>query len=166
MDICHFQEPKDSCVRACYECLLSYRNQYDHALIDRHLIKPLLEQLLESTVIVNEGISRDEKYEQLLAQADPQSDFERVVLQEIYQSGYKLPDSAQEFIAEANCKPDFLYTEERIAVFCDGSAHDHPERQKQDRIERDDLRYNTNYTVLTLRYDEDWRVTLETLGSL
>jgi very-short-patch-repair endonuclease len=115
---------------------------------------------------VNEGISREEKYEQLLAQTDPQSDFERVVLQEIYQRRYKLPDRAQELIAEANCKPDFLYAEERIAVFCDGSAHDRLDRQKQDRIDRDDLRYHTNYAVLTLRYDEDWRVILETLGSL
>ncbi|MDF5732751.1 MAG: DUF1998 domain-containing protein [Rhizonema sp. PD38] len=32
LDICHFKHPKDSCIQACYECLLSYRNQFDHAL--------------------------------------------------------------------------------------------------------------------------------------
>lgn len=86
------------------------------------------------------------------------------MLQEIYQRGYRLPDAAQEFIPEANCKPDFIYREDAIAVFCDGSAHDSPERRKQDRIERDNLRYNTGYTVITLRHDEDWGAKLSILA--
>lgn len=103
LDICHFKEPKESCVQACYECLLSYRNQFDHALINRHLIKPWLDQLLESTINCQvKGMSRDQQYQALLQQTDSNSEFERVVLQEIYQRGYKLPDAAQELILEAN----------------------------------------------------------------
>jgi len=168
LDICHFKQPKESCVQACYECLLSYRNQFDHALIDRHLIKPLLDQLLASKVVGNfEEMSREERYQQLLQQTDPNSNFERVVLQEIYQRGYKLPDATQELIPEANCKPDFLYkTDAAIAIFCDGSVHDRPDKRRQDQIERDNLRYNTGYTVLTLRHDEDWEAKLGILGSL
>jgi hypothetical protein len=168
LDICHFKQPKESCVQACYECLLSYRNQFDHALINRHLIKPLLDQFLASTVVGNsEGMSREERYQQLLQQTDPNSNFERVVLQEIYQRGYKLPDAAQELIPSANCKPDFLYkTDAAIAIFCDGSVHDSPDKRRQDQIERDNLRYNTGYTVLTLRHDEDWGKKLGILGSL
>ena len=165
LDICHFQEPKDSCVQACYECLLSYRNQFDHALINRHLIKPLLDELGKSTV-QREGMPRDEQYQNLLEQTDPNSEFEQVVLQEIYQRGYKLPDTAQEFIPEANSKPDFIYREERYAIFCDGSVHDYPQKRKQDQIERDNLKYNTGYYVLTLRSDEDWQEKLEILASL
>ncbi|MBE9053240.1 DEAD/DEAH box helicase [Nostocales cyanobacterium LEGE 11386] len=166
LDICHFLEPKESCVQACYECLLSYRNQFDHALINRHLIKPWLDQLLESQVICQvKGLSRDEQYQKLLEQTDPNSDFERIVLQEIYQRGYKLPDAAQKLIPEANCKPDFVYEEKAIAVFCDGSVHDSPDKRKQDKIERDNLRYNLGYTVLTLRHDEDWGVKLLILRS-
>ncbi|BAZ78851.1 DEAD/DEAH box helicase [Sphaerospermopsis kisseleviana CS-549] len=165
LDICHFLEPKDTCIQACYECLLSYRNQFDHPLINRHLIKPLLDELQTSTVEIS-GVFRDEKYQKLLSQTDPNSDFERVVLQEIYQRGYKLPDAAQELIPEANCKPDFVYKEEAIALFCDGSVHDSPEQKKQDKIERDNLRYNASYQVITLRYDEDWRENLKVLGSL
>jgi very-short-patch-repair endonuclease len=148
--------------------LLSYRNQFDHAFINRHLIKPLLDQLLASQVVGNsEGMSREERYQQLLQQTDLNSEFERVVLQEIYQRGYKLPDAAQELIPEANCKPDFLYkTNAAIAIFCDGSVHDSPDKRKQDQIERDNLRYNTGYTVLTLRHDEDWGKKLGILGSL
>ncbi|QSJ20367.1 DUF1998 domain-containing protein [Nostoc sp. UHCC 0702] len=165
LDICHFQEAKDSCVQACYECLLSYRNQFDHALINRHLIKPLLDELQKSTVQV-EGICRDEQYQQLLQQTDPNSQFECIVLTAIYQSGYKLPDSAQELIPEANCKPDFLYKEDGIAVFCDGSVHDSPEKRRQDTIERDNLKYNTTYHILVLRHDEDWQTELTKLASL
>ncbi|MBD2560250.1 MULTISPECIES: DEAD/DEAH box helicase [Nostoc] len=165
LDICHFKEPKDSCVQACYECLLSYRNQFDHALINRHLIKPLLDELQKSTVQI-EGICRDEQYQQLLQQTDPNSEFERVVLHEIYHRGYKLPDTAQELIPESNCKPDFLYKENCIAVFCDGSVHDSLEKRKQDQIERDNLKHNTSYHILTLRHDEDWRRELTKLASL
>ena len=91
------------------------------------------------------------------------SDFERVVLEEIYQGGYKLPDTAQKFIPEANCKPDFVYEQEAIAIFCDGSVHDSPEQKRQDQIHRDNLKYNTAYQVLTLRYDQDWREKLNIL---
>jgi len=69
-------------------------------------------------------------------------------------------------IPESNCKPDFLYKENCIAVFCDGSVHDSPEKRKQDQIERDNLKHNTSYIVLTLRHDEDWAAKLSTLASL
>jgi ATP-dependent helicase YprA (DUF1998 family) len=167
LDICHFKEPKDSCVQACYECLLSYRNQFDHPLIDRHLVKPWLDELLESSIVNEvEEASRNEQYQKLLEQTDPNSDFEKIVLGKIYQHGYKLPDTAQELIPEANCKPDFLYKEDKIAVFCDGSVHDSPEKKKQDKIERDNLKYNTDYQVLTLRHDEDWVGKLSVLDGL
>lgn len=53
-----------------------------------------------------------------------------------------------------------------MAIFCDGLAHDRPEQQEQDRIERDNLRYAAGYYVLTLRHDEDWQRQLEVLVSL
>jgi superfamily II DNA/RNA helicase len=167
LDICHFKEAKDSCIQACYECLLSYRNQFDHALINRHLIKPWLDVLLESSVITQlQGLSRDEQYQKLLEKTDPKSDFERVVLQEIYQRGYKLPDAAQKLIPEANCKPDFIYKKEAIAVFCDGSVHDSPDKRRQDQIERDNLISETSYSFIALRHDENWQAKLTILASL
>ncbi len=34
-----------------------------------------------------------------------------------------------------NSKPDFIYhSPRRIAIFCDGSAHDHPDQRRQDQI--------------------------------
>ncbi|MBD2138381.1 DEAD/DEAH box helicase [Anabaena sp. FACHB-1237] len=158
LDICHFLQPKDSCFQACYQCLLSYQNQFDHPLINRHIIKDFLDILLYSQVEIeiNEQ-EREQQYQKLLAQTDPKSDFEREVLKVIYERGYKLPDTAQELIIEANCKPDFVYKNERIAIFCDGAVHDSMEQKKQDRIDRDNLKYNTNYQILVLKYnDENW----------
>ena len=88
------------------------------------------------------------------------------MLDAIYQQGLKLPDTAQTFIEAANCKPDFLYTAEKVAIFCDGSVHDHPDQQEQDQIDRDNLKYTDGYYVLVLRYDQDWRSQLSILSSL
>ncbi len=53
LEICHFDPDSDvdhglgdsdreGCARACYDCLLSYRNQGHHLLIDRHLARDAL----------------------------------------------------------------------------------------------------------------------------
>ncbi len=167
LDICHFIEEKESCTQACYECLLSYGNQFDHPLLNRHAIRSWIDQLLSSTLICEvEGLSREDHYKRLRSQIDPNSEFERVVLDEIYKQGIKLPDTAQELIPEANSKPDFLYKSAKVAVFCDGSAHDHPDQQQQDRIERDNLKHRTNYSVIVFRYNEHWQGKLSMLEAL
>ena len=40
----------EPCEAACYDCLLSYRNQPDHQLLDRLLAAPILESLLVATL--------------------------------------------------------------------------------------------------------------------
>lgn len=166
LDICHFKHPKESCTQACYEYLLSYRNQFDHPLINRHRIKPQLDKFKTSQIQRHcEASSREEQYQKLLQQTDPNSAFEREVLKEIYQQGLKLPDTTQELITEANCKPDFLYKSAKIAIFCDGSAHDHPQQQKQDQIQRDNLAYKSGYRVVSLHHRDNWKPQLEHLKS-
>lgn len=166
LDICHFtaDQDKPDCNKACYECLLSYSNQLDHALLDRHLLHDYLDKLTNSLIDRHSlNLSREEQYQSLLDQTDPNSDFERQVLQEIYDRHYKLPDAAQYFIEEANIKPDFVYLKKKIAIFCDGSVHDSPEQRKKDRRDRDNLRDVANFYVLTLRYDQDWRSEIQGL---
>lgn len=167
MNICHFAQEKDSCTKACYECLLSYRNQFDHPLLNRYSIREYLDQLMNSTIYRhNEGTSRDEQYQHLYTQTDPNSPFERQVLDEIYHRGMKLPDSAQELIPEVNVKPDFLYRDAKVAIFCDGSVHDHPDQQTQDNISRENLRYS-GYYVVVIRYDDhNWTDKLNVINSL
>jgi hypothetical protein len=156
LDICHFVTPKPTCVQACYECLLSYRNQFDHPLINRTLIHSYLQQLGSSTVQGDLGGDRESHYQQLQQQTDPNSDLERQVLKAIYESDLPLPDSAQEFLPEANCKPDFVYHQLHIAIFCDGSVHDNPDQRKKDKKIRDDLQSLPNYYhAFTIRYDDN-----------
>jgi hypothetical protein len=164
LDICHFTNPKDNCAKACYECLLSYTNQFDHPLLDRHTIQPLLNQLLSSSVESSyQDLSREDYYNQLRAATDPQSNFEREFLDELYRQGVRLPDAAQAFIPEANIKPDFVYQNPKIAIFCDGSVHDSPEKQARDRVDRENLQNNHKYIVVSFKYNEDWRQKLSSL---
>jgi len=119
LDICHFIHDKPSCSVACYECLLSYQNQFDHPLLNRHLIKDFLTELTESELSCLNSHSSNH-FDDLMAHTDPNSDYERVVLRAIAQMGLPLPDKAQDYFAEAQCKPDFTYTKARLAIFCDG----------------------------------------------
>lgn len=167
LDICHFIQNKESCSKACYECLLSYQNQFDHPLLDRNSIHKFLARLTNSTINRHcQGVSREIHYQQLRAQTDPNSEFEREFLDTLYEQGIRLPDSAQKLIPEANVKPDFIYRDAKIAVFCDGSVHDHPEQQEQDRIARENLKYIAGYYVLVFKYNEDWPAKLNALASV
>ncbi len=115
LEICHFLTEKESCNHACYKCLLSYSNQFDHPLLNRHLIRAWLNDL--STSHLTEKVQSDEReqhYQNLLAQTDLDSDFERVVLKFIYEQGFQLPDQAQTIIAK--CKPDFVYSASAAAI--------------------------------------------------
>jgi hypothetical protein len=154
LDICHFKQDKASCTQACYECLLSYQNQFDHPYLDRHLIKDFLVELSQSKLTCPQG-DREERYSQLLGDTDPNSDYERLVLRAIYQQGLLLPDKAQEYFPDAQCKPDFIYTNAKIALFCDGSVHDNPDRQQRDLVQRQDLDFHTGYKAFTFNYLQD-----------
>jgi ATP-dependent helicase YprA (DUF1998 family) len=168
LEICHLIEHKDSCAQACYECLLSYGNQWDHPLLNRHTIGDFLNRLRGSKLDRHSvGLSREEQYQQLLAQTDPNSEFERVVLTAMFDRGLKLPDTAQMYIPEANCKPDFVYNNGvKIAIFCDGSVHDSPERRRQDKIDRDNLQYVVGYSVLSIGYKTDLQLGLQELAAM
>jgi len=90
----------------------------------------------------------------------------RFSLKAIYEKAMKLPDSAQTLIPEAQCQPDFLYEASKVAVFCDGSVHDTAEQQKRDQIKRDNLEFNSPYSVFSIRYDQDLSQQLADLASL
>jgi hypothetical protein len=113
---------------ASYDDLLSYYNQRDHKIIDRHLIKDALEKLLLCTIEIqsNQGFgSYDEHYQTLLRNIDPNSSTERRFIDHLFANGLRLPDAAQKRVEGLYVQPDFYY-EPRIWVFCDGTPHDDP----------------------------------------
>lgn len=167
---CHFLETDgggekdDACDTACYKCLLSYSNQRDALLIDRKVVRGVLERLMGSKVqIISYKVSREEQREWLRSVIDLDSELEARFLDVLERNNYRLPDDAQRLIElspevqeqlnQRHCSVDFFY-EPNICVFCDGSVHDQPEEMERDKIIRSDLRIR-GYRVIVIRYDRD-----------
>lgn len=164
LDICHFtpdgqdlRPPADpeGCARACYDCLLTYSNQRDHPLLDRHLVRDMLLALAGGNVRLQHGPrDYDEHYRWLLERTDPASDLERRFLEYLYRTGRRLPDYAQYTLPDYPARPDFYYKDGAVCVFCDGPVHDTPEARRRDADLRADLR-DLGYRVVVIRYDRD-----------
>ncbi len=135
--ICRFDDP-DYKGPASYDDLLSYYNQRDHKIIDRHLIQNALEKLRICTIEIqtNAGYaSYEEQHQALLRDLDPNSSTERRFIDHLYHNGLRLPDAAQKRVDGLYVQPDFYY-EPRIWVFCDGTPHDEPAMQESDEVKR------------------------------
>jgi hypothetical protein len=134
---------------ASYDDLLSYYNQRDHKIIDRHLIKDALEKLRICSIEIqtNAGFGNyDEQYKSLMRNLDPSSSTEHKFISYLYQNGLRLPDAAQKRVDGLYVQPDFYY-EPRIWVFCDGTPHDEPAVQADDENKRQ---------AIMARGDEVW----------
>ncbi|MGY6530451.1 MAG: hypothetical protein ACXITR_11030 [Cyanobacterium sp.] len=105
-------------------------------------------------------------FDDLMAHTDPNSDYERVVLRAIAQMGLPLPDKAQHYFSEAQCRSDFTYTKARLAIFCDGSVHDNPTQIQCDRIKRQDLEFLTGYKSFVFDYKKDLMKQISSLKHL
>lgn len=135
--ICRYDDPEYK-GPASYDDLLSYYNQRDHKVIDRHLIRDALEKLKLCTIEIqaNQSFSSyDDHYQTLLRGIDPTSSTERKFLDYLHENGLRLPDAAQKRVDGLYVQPDFYY-EPRIWVFCDGTPHDDPVVQEDDYEKR------------------------------
>jgi very-short-patch-repair endonuclease len=159
-EICHFDintgeeiTGATECIRACYDCLLTYRNQRDHAILNRHLIKDLLIKISQGTTLRSfKNLSYDEQYEWLRQQTDNRSRLEKDFLDHLYREKRRLPDYAQKTLSDYPCRPDFYYDDGYVCVFCDGSVHDETKQREEDQRVRADL-LNKGYRIITIRYD-------------
>jgi superfamily II DNA/RNA helicase len=163
--ICHFDDagvdlggPHRSrpCARGCYECLLTYGNQLDHALIDRHAVRDLLVRLAAAgTQPTGRGETRTEQLARLSDQAE--SKLEERFLAWLKEHGHRLPDEAQTFIADALARPDFVYRlpGSNVAVFVDGPVHKYPAIAERDRDAEERL-YDSGWDVVRFPDDGDW----------
>jgi len=144
----------EHCVKACYECLLTYRNQNQALYIDRHSVRDFLLALTGSrTEMRVGGRSRQEHLAWLRSLADPHSKLEQAFLDALERGGYRLPDDAQHAIEDPRCNVDFFY-EPNVCVFCDGQVHDRPKQRQADETLRQALRLH-GYRVIVIRYDRD-----------
>ena len=153
--ICHFtpagDDLKPECMGACYECLLSYSNQPEGHLLNRHRVQGILQELATAQVHTRtQNRSREEHLAGLFSRV--QSTFEREFLQFLTEGGYRLPDDAQKSVADPRCIADFFYSP-NILVFCDGPIHDEPNQSRVDANIRRELQAR-GYRVLVVRWDK------------
>ncbi len=167
LELCHFdpntgdEQPgwEDKCGPACYECLLSYSNQLEHRIIDRHGIRDFLLAAAGSRLEEHKaGRTRDEQYKWLGERVDPASSLERAFVDYLYQNGHHLPDLAQHRPTEqVMVQSDFYYdrgTVPGVCVFVDGPHHDDLDQARHDKEIREELEH-LGFRVIAIRYDRD-----------
>lgn len=149
-----YKEFKGACKTACYDCLLRFRNQFEHKYMNRTLIVPLVKRLKNCQLKEGETESSPEaSLEELKAKCD--SELEKKVLDKIVEHGIRLPNSAQKTIYEGPepiTKADFYY-DPMVCVFVDGPPHipidiQELDRQKRTRIE------SKGFTVVELDFKD------------
>lgn len=143
----------EQCEAACYDCLLSYRNQMEHQLLDRQVTRSVLDQLRTAT------LSAPQEVEAALDSA-VESSLEQRFLDYLRAHGYRLPDRSQVYIEQANTRVDFLYTAQKAAIFIDGPHHDYRQRQERDAVQEAALR-RLGLMVIRLGYQDDWPHVIE-----
>jgi ATP-dependent helicase YprA (DUF1998 family)/very-short-patch-repair endonuclease len=165
LEICHFDpqtgddrrrapRAKEDCEAACYECLMSYGNQGDHKLLDRQLIRGLLQILASSHVSASPAQQpRKEHIVQLSRLAG--SELERRWLRFLEQNNLRLPSKAQLLIESCKTRPDFLYDDSVTAIYVDGPPHSFADRQERDRIQTECME-DLGYTIIRFGHDDNW----------
>ncbi len=157
-DLSRAEEDVDRCEKACYDCLLSYSNQLEHAAIDRHTVRDLLLRLATARTSASASdLPRRHHAEELIRRAD--TGLERRWLQVLVEGDFRLPDTAQPLLEAAGCRPDFLYAEHPVAVFIDGPVHERPDKADADAAAERRL-IEAGYGVVRFAHDEDWMVKL------
>jgi ATP-dependent helicase YprA (DUF1998 family)/very-short-patch-repair endonuclease len=169
LEVCHFDplsgddlgmapNAHERCEAACYNCLMSYRNQRDHLNLDRFAVREILLELTGAQVELSPtGSSRAEHLAQL--QRLCESRLELAFLELLETRGANLPTAAQQSLPthKGTTRPDFVIDRDgaRYALYIDGPPHDYPDRQRRDH----DLTLaleDAGYSVLRFHHANDW----------
>jgi very-short-patch-repair endonuclease len=140
----------------CYECLLTYGNQLNHALVDRHLARDLLLRIAGGQArTTGQGESRTEQLTRLTGQSD--TALEAKFITWLKKRGLRLPDEAQTLVTEALARPDFVYrlSGANVAVFVDGPVHQYAAVAERDSEAQDRL-FDAGWEVVRFAHDDDW----------
>ena len=171
LHLCHFDPEsaadlgsapgaRERCAAACYDCLLSYSNQWDHRQLDRFEVRDTLILLRDAEVQVSPlSMSRADLQAQLDARCG--SELERRFLAYLFDNGYELPTSNQRVVNGLKARPDFAYDQYFALVFVDGPHHDGADRQRLDAEQTTRL-VNDGFRVI--RVDDDESTWPDTLG--
>ena len=149
---------KDRCDAGCYNCLLSYSNQFDHDKIDRKLVAGLLLPLRDAIMDISPTLRpRSEHLQQLKSKCE--SGLEQHWLDFLEAGNFALPTEAQ-FVVETDelkSRSDFAYIERhfKVLIYIDGPPHDYPERQRLDKQQQNAL-IDAGWEVLRFHHQDNW----------
>lgn len=150
----HAEHATERCAQACYDCLLSYGNQWDHQKLDRHTARGLLIELRDAQLVIG-GTGGEDRAAQRVRLIGSSNGLEREFLQFLDDGGYRLPDQAQEIVDGLYVRPDFAYRSPQAdaAVFLDGPIHDERHIAEKDEQARRKLE-REGWLVLRFRHDD------------
>ncbi|GGJ23520.1 DEAD/DEAH box helicase [Deinococcus roseus] len=166
LELCHFdpitgqdehhsKHSTEDCESACYDCLMSYSNQWYHRQLDRYTIKPYLMDLTMASVQSSPTEQpRDDHFSRLERLCE--SELEKRFLRFLRDNGLALPSDAQKYIPECNTRLDFSYEKSRVAIYVDGPPHDYLEHQARDEQCTDCLMWEMGYNVIRFHHEADW----------
>jgi len=170
LDIYENSHPK-GCQDACYECLKNYRNQYDHEKLNRYIVRPFLEKLLQSNLYLKETAIE----QQIFLDEEFDSDLERLFLRKLTELNIPHPNKAKVLITDTDSQipltnVDFFY-EPKLCVYIDGPPHDpdkYPDQAKKDEdisLDLDLMGYNVVRIKLynSDSYEQDFKAQLPKL---
>lgn len=151
-DLGKAEHATEACAQACYDCLLSYSNQWDHQVLDRHGVIGLLQDMSVATLQV--GADGEDRAELLARLMKDSNEFEQRFLRFLDEHGYRLPDQAQQIVAGYYVRPDFIYHSDGmdVAVFIDGPVHDRDHQAEKDRAARSRLENEAGWLVLRFHH--------------
>ncbi|OBI45205.1 DEAD/DEAH box helicase [Mycobacterium colombiense] len=159
LDIAHFKADgtdsgsaegsRERCEKACYDCLLSYSNQTDHLLIDRHAVRDLLMALADGAASPKVETAGSDRIEQLRGLIE--SPLEREFLDLLVEHDFALPDGIREVIGANGIRADFVYHAEGagLAVFLE-------EQTPADVADVEEQLMDIGWSALRLRAGDDW----------
>ncbi len=143
-----------ACLDSCYECLRTFRNQWHHDQLNRHLVIPDLVAGAAGAAFSAASVGPD--WAAVLDGYD--SETEKKMIQALQDAGVPAPDGCHVTLDGANgtwVSADLLYSGEglRLAVMLDGGVHDDATNAKIDEHKRESLKV-VGTSVLVIRYDD------------
>jgi superfamily II DNA/RNA helicase len=129
---------RERCVRACYDCLLSYANQSLHEMIDRHLARDLMLRIANATL---------HPERQGVAPSAPSDSAEGEFTGWLRARGYREPDAVGEEVF--GVRPDLAYRldpDSNVAIFFADSDHD-----------SHDVLRDEGWSVIRIGSEDDWQ---------
>jgi hypothetical protein len=142
-----------ACMDSCYECLRTFRNQWHHDQLNRHLAVSVLVGGAAGAVFSDVPVGPD--WDAVVDKYDSQTEKDMVLA--LQKAGVPAPDDCHVKVTGAkgvSAEADLLYTGGiSLAVMLDGGVHDDPTNAKIDEHKRQALKA-AGYSVVVVRHDD------------